>query len=107
MNKGGQQNSYVSTKVIQRKEGIESELWRFGEWVFEVTEQGLADQTSVIRTNGWLSEKELDEIQRKIKEEENMEDPKIELQNTCGQRKHYRMKMTLKWRTFKICLLID
>ena len=52
---------------------------------FEVTEQRPADQTRVIRTNGWLSEVELDEIQRKIKEEENMKEPRIELQNTCDQ----------------------
>ena len=35
--------------------------------VFEAAEQRLADQTRVIGTNGWLSEAELDEIQRKIK----------------------------------------
>ena len=55
--------------------------------VFEVIEQRLADQTRVIRTNGWLSEVELDEIQRKIKEEENTEEPRIELKNICDQQR--------------------
>lgn len=32
--------------------------------VFEVTEQRLADQSRAIRTNGWLSEVELEDIQR-------------------------------------------
>ena len=32
--------------------------------VFEITEQRLADQTRAIRLNGWLSEIELEEIQR-------------------------------------------
>ena len=55
--------------------------------VFEVTEQKLVDQTRAIRTNGWVSEVELDEIQRKIKEEENTEEPRIELLNTCDQQR--------------------
>ena len=55
--------------------------------VFEVTEQKLIDQTRAIRTNGWVSEVELDEIQRKIKEEENTEEPGIELLNTCDQQR--------------------
>ena len=41
----------------------------------------------MIRTNGWLSEVELDEIQRKIKEEQNTEEPGIELQNMCDQQR--------------------
>ena len=55
--------------------------------VFDITEQTLADQTRVIRTNGWLSKMELDEIQRKIKEEENREELRVELQNTCDQQR--------------------
>ena len=51
--------------------------------VFGVTEQRLVDQSRVIRRNGWLPEAELDEILRKIKNEENMEEPRIELENTC------------------------
>ena len=48
--------------------------------VSETTEQKLADQTRVIIKNGWLFEVKLDETQRKINEEENMEEPRIELQ---------------------------
>ena len=55
--------------------------------VSDITEQTLADQTRVIRTNGWLSKVELDEIQRKIKEEENREELRVELQNTCDQQR--------------------
>ena len=55
--------------------------------VFDITEQTRADQTRVIRTNGWLSKVELDEIQRKIKEEENREELRVELQNTCDQQR--------------------
>ena len=55
--------------------------------VSDVTKQRLADQTRVIRTNGWLSKVELDEIQRKIKEEENREELRVELQNTCDQQR--------------------
>ena len=32
---------------------------------FEITEQRLADQVRVIRTNGWLTDVELEEIRRK------------------------------------------
>ena len=35
--------------------------------LFEITEQRFADETRVIRTNGWLPVEELDEIQRKRK----------------------------------------
>ena len=55
--------------------------------VSDVTKQRLADQTRVIRTNGWLSKVELDEIQRKIKEEENTAELRTELQNTCDQQR--------------------
>ena len=55
--------------------------------VSDITEQTLADQTRVIGTNGWLSKVELDEIQRKIKEEENREELRVELQNTCDQQR--------------------
>ena len=55
--------------------------------VFKVTEQRLADQSRVIRTNDWLSEVELDEIQGKIKEEKNTEEPRTELQNMCDQQR--------------------
>ena len=55
--------------------------------VSDITEQTLADQTRVIRTNGWLSKVELDEIQRKIKEEENREELRVELQNMCDQQR--------------------
>ena len=61
-------------------------IWREIE-VFEVTEQRLADEIRVIRTNGWLSEVELDEIHRKIKEEEKTDEPRTELQNTCDQQR--------------------
>ena len=37
-------------------------------------------------TNVWLSEVQPDEIKRKIKVEENTEEPKIELQNSDQQR---------------------
>ena len=55
--------------------------------VFEVTEQRLTDETRAISANGWLFEVELDEIQRKIKEEENTKEPRIELQNMCDQQR--------------------
>ena len=72
------------TKRGYRKQMMK--IWReIG--VFDVTEQRLADQTGVIRTNGWLSKAELDEIQRKIKEEENTEKLRTELQNTCDQQR--------------------
>ena len=48
--------------------------------VSETTQQKLADQTRVIITNGWMFEVKLDEIQRKINEEEDMGEPRIELQ---------------------------
>ena len=41
----------------------------------------------MVRTNGWLSEVVLDEIQRKIMEKENTEEPRIELRNICNQQK--------------------
>ena len=70
------------TKRGYRKQMIE--IWReIG--LFEKTEQRLADQTRVIRTNGWLSEVELHEIHRSSKERENMEEPRIELQNTYDE----------------------
>ena len=53
--------------------------------VFEVTEQRPTDQTRVITTNVWLSKVELDEIQTKIKEEEKMEEPRIELKSIFDQ----------------------
>ena len=56
--------------------------------LFEITEQRLADQTRVIRTNDWLSKAKLDEIQRKSKERENMEESRIKLQNTYEERPH-------------------
>ena len=40
--------------------------------VFEISEQRLADQARAIRTNGWLSEIELEEIQRNT-ESDHME----------------------------------
>ena len=55
--------------------------------VFQVIEQRLADQTRVIRTNDRLFEVKLDEIQRKIKEEGNTGEPRIELENTCNQQR--------------------
>ena len=48
--------------------------------VSETKQQKLADQTRVIITNGWIFEVKLDEIQRKINEEEDMGEPRIELQ---------------------------
>ena len=62
------------------------QIWREIE-MFEVSEQRLEDQGRGIRTNGSLSEMWLNEIQRKIKEEENMKEPRIELQNTCDQQR--------------------
>ena len=41
----------------------------------------------MVRTNGWLSEVVLDEIQRKIMEKENTEEPRTELRNMCNQQK--------------------
>lgn len=40
----------------------------------------------MIRTIGWLPEVELDQIQRNINKEENTEEPRSELQNTCDHR---------------------
>ena len=40
----------------------------------------------MIRTTGWLTNVELDQIQRKINPEENTEEPRSELQNTCDPR---------------------
>ena len=60
------------------------EIWREIR-VFEVTEQKPTDQTRVITTNVWLSKVELDEIQTKIKEEEKMEEPGIELKSIFDQ----------------------
>ena len=60
------------------------EIWREIR-VFEVTEQRPTDQTRVITTNVWLSKVELDEIQIKIKEEEKMEEPRIELKSIFDQ----------------------
>ena len=40
----------------------------------------------MIRTTGWLTKVELDQIQRKINQEENTEEPRSELQNTCDLR---------------------
>ena len=37
--------------------------------------------------NVWLSEVQPDEIKRKIKVEENTEEPKIKLQNRCDQQR--------------------
>ena len=39
--------------------------------VFEVTEQRLADQVRAIKVNGWLSEVEIEEIRRNIKDKQN------------------------------------
>ena len=71
--------------------------------VFESTEQRLANQTRVIRASGWLSEVKVDEIQSKIKEEENTYEPRIELQLTCVSSKDHRMKMMLNGQLLKIC----
>lgn len=60
-------------------------IWR-EKGVFQVTEQRVADQTRMTRTTGWLPEEEVDQIQRKIKQEENTEKPRSELQNTCDHR---------------------
>ena len=40
--------------------------------VFEVTEQRLADQVRAIKVNGWLSEVEIEEIHRNIKDKQNV-----------------------------------
>ena len=83
MDKGGQQNSYeiFLPKRFTKREYIKRmmKIWREIR-VSETTEQKLADQTRVIIKNGWLFEVKLDETQRKINEEENMEEPRIELQ---------------------------
>ena len=42
--------------------------------VFEITEQRLADQNRMIRTNGWLSNVELDEIHRELIEDVQEQD---------------------------------
>ena len=42
--------------------------------LFDVTEQRLADQTRAIRTNGWLSVVELEEIEREIKDGKQKQD---------------------------------
>ena len=39
--------------------------------VFEVTEQRLADQVRAIKVNGWLSEVEIEEIRRNIKDKQS------------------------------------
>ena len=60
-------------------------IWR-EKGVFQVTEQRVAYQTRIIRATGWLPKVELDQIQRKINQEENTEEPRSELQNTCDPR---------------------
>lgn len=42
--------------------------------VFDITEQRLADQSRAIRTNGWLSEMEMEEIQREIEREMHIDE---------------------------------
>ena len=42
--------------------------------VFDTTEQRLADQSRAIRTNGWLSEIEMEEIQREIEREQRIDE---------------------------------
>ena len=74
----------IPTKRGYRKQMMQ--IWREIE-IFEVSERRLEDQGRGIRTNGSLSEMWLNEIQRKIKEEENMKEPKIELQNTSDQQR--------------------
>ena len=56
--------------------------------LFKITEKGLADQTRVIRINGdaeHIPEVKLEEIHRKTKEGENMEELRIELQNAYDE----------------------
>ena len=53
---------------------------------FEIPEQRLVDQTRQVRINDCISERELDEIQGKTKEGENMKEPRIEFQNTYDRR---------------------
>ena len=54
----------------------------FREWrirgTFESTKQWLFDQVRAIRTNGWLSELELEVIKRKIEDEAQSEDDRLE-----------------------------
>ena len=74
--------------------GIRKELG-----VFEISEQRLADQARAIRTNGWLSEIELEEIQRNtesdhmeadVRESSGSEDAaqRIELETTDETEEH-------------------
>ena len=67
--------------------------------VFEISEQRLADQARAIRTNGWLSEIELEEIQRNtesdhmeadVRETSGSEDTarRIELETTDETEEH-------------------
>ena len=81
-------------KVIEQRQDIEK--WMMKIWrkigLFEITEQ---NQTRVIRTNGWPSKVELDEIQRKNKEGENMEKSRIKHQNTYVKRSHEKVDVEL------------
>lgn len=63
--------------------------------LFKITELRLADQTRVVRTNDQLSEVKPDEIQRKIKEKQDSEEPRIELQNTYEERSHDEVDVKL------------
>ena len=63
--------------------------------LFEITEQRLADQTRVIRTNDQLSEVNPDQIQRKIKEKHDSEEPRSEQQNTYEERPHDEVDVKL------------
>ena len=67
----------VSTKEIQQKESIVSEWSRFVE-----KPEYLRRIHSI-----WLSEVEVDEIQKKVKEEKNTKEPKTDLQNTYDQQR--------------------
>ena len=77
MDKGGQQachKCFYKSDPSQRgyrKRMIK--IWKeIG--VFDTTEQRLADQSRAIRTNGWLSEIEMEEIQREIEREQRIDE---------------------------------
>ena len=68
MDKGRKQTSDEMLQSDPTRRGQKKRttaIWR-ETGTFEITEQRLADQARVIRTNEWLNEVELEKIRRKI-----------------------------------------
>ena len=64
-----------------------NKIWK-EEGLFELSEQKLAGQARVIRTNGWLSEVELEEIRREIETESNIQDGDLNREVTEQSTRH-------------------